>query len=384
MLRKLLFPAVFVAVLAMAVTPAIAYIIIPPDPPTCWWSGFGTDDPHMWDNPDNWWDSQVPTSEYFASIGDPPESAQCTIDSSINAECKALFIGDWRENSFLTMTGGTLDVGTDLILGNRVTIWGNAEGTLELTGGAVTVGDDLIISVDAPGDVNVTGGSLDVTGALTIGTQGHLMVAGSGLVTFHEDITATANSYIGAGKIYAPASYIAVCDYNTTIPGKTAVYTVSSSYLDIKEDFYVDMFDFAILGSQWLQSPGEPSADICPYGGDGIVDINDLDWLTLYWLDCLVGKADNPDPCNGSYFDPNGIFHWSAGDGALSHDVYLGADYDDVKNATLGSYEYQDNVDVNAFDPCGLDVNTAYFWRIDEVGPECTQKGDVWGFTTED
>ena len=46
----------------------------------------------------------------------------------------------------------------------------------------------------------------------------------------------------------------------------------------------VDMFDFAILGSQWRQAPGDPNADIDPVGGDGIVDSNDLKILTFEWL----------------------------------------------------------------------------------------------------
>jgi len=152
---------------------------------------------------------------------------------------------------------------------------------------------------------------------------------------------------------------------------------------DIDVDFFVDLFDFAILASQWLQSPGEPSADIFPVNGDEIVDINDLAGLTVHWLNCLVGKAENPNPGNNTeHIDPNGVFNWSTGNGAVSHDVYLGDNYNDVNNATLISDEYQDNVDSNTWDPCGLDANTAYFWRIDEIGPACTQKGDVWGFTT--
>ena len=46
----------------------------------------------------------------------------------------------------------------------------------------------------------------------------------------------------------------------------------------------VDMFDFAILGSQWQQGPGDPNADIDPIGGDGIVDYNDLEILKQEWL----------------------------------------------------------------------------------------------------
>ena len=54
---------------------------------------------------------------------------------------------------------------------------------------------------------------------------------------------------------------------------------------DIDSDWDVDFVDYAILASQWQQTPGEPSADIAPPpAGDGIVDINDLGTLVGYWL----------------------------------------------------------------------------------------------------
>jgi hypothetical protein len=42
------------------------------------------------------------------------------------------------------------------------------------------------------------------------------------------------------------------------------------------------------------------------------------------------------------------------------------------------------NYDVNSFGPCMLDVNTTYYWRIDEVNGQDIYKGDVWSFTTGD
>jgi len=48
----------------------------------------------------------------------------------------------------------------------------------------------------------------------------------------------------------------------------------------------VDFLDFAILGSQWLQSPGIPSADIAPEPPDDFVDTLDLTVLATEWLDC--------------------------------------------------------------------------------------------------
>jgi subtilisin family serine protease len=54
---------------------------------------------------------------------------------------------------------------------------------------------------------------------------------------------------------------------------------------DINKNCYVDLNDFAILGDQWLQPPGIPSADIAPSGGDGVVNYLDLSWMADHWLE---------------------------------------------------------------------------------------------------
>ncbi|MHC4621174.1 MAG: LamG domain-containing protein, partial [Planctomycetota bacterium] len=97
----------------------------------------------------------------------------------------------------------------------------------------------------------------------------------------------------------------------------------------------------------------------------------------------LGGKASGANPANGAvYVDPQTVLSWEPGEGAVSHDVYFGIDFNDVNDATTSSGEFMDNVDVNSFDPGGLEVGTAYYWRIDEVNGPNTVKGDVWSFTT--
>jgi len=54
---------------------------------------------------------------------------------------------------------------------------------------------------------------------------------------------------------------------------------------DLNKDNKVDMFDYAILASQWQQAPTVPSADIAPSGGDDIVDFRDLSVMADEWLD---------------------------------------------------------------------------------------------------
>lgn len=160
-------------------------------------------------------------------------------------------------------------------------------------------------------------------------------------------------------------------------------YVLQLGSADVDGDWHVDFFDFGILARQWLEAPGVSSADIAPAGFDGVVDGIDLWWLTECWLDCYVTGASNPNPWDGdSNVDLNMVLSWSPGDEAVNHDVYFGTDANLVANANHFSGEFMGTVaDVN-FDPCGLDFDTTYYWRVDEVGPRCTTRGDAWSFMT--
>jgi lysophospholipase L1-like esterase len=96
-------------------------------------------------------------------------------------------------------------------------------------------------------------------------------------------------------------------------------------------------------------------------------------------------KASNPKPADGAMnVDPNVVLGWVPGQDILSYDVYFGTSYDDVNNADKLSGEYKGNYEVNSYDPCGLDLGTTYYWRIDEVSAVTTWPGDVWSFATVD
>ncbi len=96
-------------------------------------------------------------------------------------------------------------------------------------------------------------------------------------------------------------------------------------------------------------------------------------------------RAKNPNPADGDVIvtlDPNITLGWTPGEGALSHNVYFGADFDGVKDAnTADANFYMGNFDVNSYDPCALEFYKTYYWRIDEVNDSnTTWKGAVWSF----
>jgi len=103
--------------------------------------------------------------------------------------------------------------------------------------------------------------------------------------------------------------------------------------------------------------------------------------------------ALGPDPKDGTVLaDTWVILGWSPGDMAVSHDVYLGDNFDDVNNATAGAPEFVGNQTATMLTvgfpgfpyPDGLAPGTTYYWRIDEVNeaePNSPWKGNIWSFS---
>jgi hypothetical protein len=62
------------------------------------------------------------------------------------------------------------------------------------------------------------------------------------------------------------------------------VPSLAKPIADFDNNCLVDFDDFTVLGNQWMQSPGSPSADIAPEVPDGVVDWLDLDAFVQAWL----------------------------------------------------------------------------------------------------
>jgi regulation of enolase protein 1 (concanavalin A-like superfamily) len=100
------------------------------------------------------------------------------------------------------------------------------------------------------------------------------------------------------------------------------------------------------------------------------------------------GVAALPNPANRATdvkIEPT--LSWAPGTNAVTHDVYFGANFDDVNDASVDSHPNVTyvNIDVNSFKPGTLEFNTTYYWRVDEVRstqPDGLRRGPVWSFTT--
>ena len=100
--------------------------------------------------------------------------------------------------------------------------------------------------------------------------------------------------------------------------------------------------------------------------------------------------ASKPVPGDGEVVRQTWLnLQWTPGPEAVSHDVYFGDDFDQVKAGTGDTFiGNQTNTDfIVGFPgfpfPDGLVPGTAYYWRIDEVdesNPDSPWKGAVWSF----
>jgi len=108
------------------------------------------------------------------------------------------------------------------------------------------------------------------------------------------------------------------------------------------------------------------------------------------WSFRAEGTAANPDPAKGAEgVSPTPILKWTAASLAASHELYLGADADAVKNAGKTSPEYKAAVALGEeiYDAGRLELETTYYWRVDEVNGTSLGSpwiGNVWNFTTGD
>jgi len=143
--------------------------------------------------------------------------------------------------------------------------------------------------------------------------------------------------------------------------------------------------------SFWIEDgsmiPGEEGEEISfeDLGGQAVKITNGQPQVIPY--------ARSPNPTDGTLHSDTWInLSWKAGDYAVSHDVYLGDDFDDVNDATVDSPVFRGNQTstfiVAGFPgfayPDGLVPGTTYYWRIDEVNnadPNSPWKGPVWSFS---
>ena len=116
-----------------------------------------------------------------------------------------------------------------------------------------------------------------------------------------------------------------------------------------------------------------------PQGTLGQIDDIQLEGFeAITPLENLPYPASGPIPADGaSGVEPGSDIEWTAGLQTDSHDVYFGI------TTPLGASELRGNQVGATYDPGPLELNTTYYWRVDEVNAEGTKRGCTWSFTTQ-
>ena len=102
-------------------------------------------------------------------------------------------------------------------------------------------------------------------------------------------------------------------------------------------------------------------------------------------------RASSPNPADGAIHSTKWVsLSWSAGQSAVSHDVYFGDNFSDVNAGAASVFRGNQTATTTLVGlagypyPDGLVPGTTYYWRIDEVNsadPSSPRKGSVWRFS---
>ena len=91
-------------------------------------------------------------------------------------------------------------------------------------------------------------------------------------------------------------------------------------------------------------------------------------------------RAFQPDPADeATDVSIEATLSWRPGREATSHEVYLGTDANAVADKTVAAETVADH----SYTPPAMNLDTVYYWKVNEVGDIGTYEGDVWSFTTQ-
>jgi len=313
----------------------------------------------------------------------------------LTSAAKAELIGWWTfDEGSGTTAFDSSGKGNDGILGPE----GDPEWVDGIIGGAIELdGSDDYIAIDSIADdltdnnftvsawIKTTAGEGNVIGANDSGS-GHQFILGvTGSGTLLVEAHSHTNSYppvINDGEWH----FIAYVRDGTTAYAYTDGKLVGTETPDGDPARQVRWS----IGQEW---DGSPSDEF-----NGLVD--DVHFFNHPLTEDEIQRvmkgggfvlSSRPEPADGAViYDTSVSLSWKPGDFAVSHDIYLGENFNDVNDGTGGTFR-ANQVDASfavgisgSLYPDGLVLGTTYYWRIDEVNeaePNSPWKGEIWSFT---
>ena len=226
--------------------------------------------------------------------------------------------------------------------------------------------------------------SFAITG--TVATPPEITVLGSGLAITNGSATPSAANGTDFGGVMQGSTPVirtfmvrndggaALTLGTVSVPaGYTLTKVPASSLAPGASDTFTVQLETATAGTK----TGEISfANNDGDGGDGV---ENPFHFRITGLVTPTRKAGHPNPADGAVGVTSPLLMWTAGAGAVSHDVYLGTTSSLTASNLVASHQTM----TMYFHVPGLTPGTTYYWRIDEIAADATVvQGDVWSFTT--
>jgi hypothetical protein len=314
------------------------------------WTNAGVD--RLWLNSQNWSTSAVPDQSSDIRI-EAVSDANGPLIAGGEAHCNKLKLRDG--NMFIT--GGSLHTHYWAGAGS----WGGTSATLEINGDGLLICDDIfLVGYAQQGSLVVEdNASVIIASELSIGKtdnvtagQGHLQLEGGSvrcavLQIFNDGVMTFGSVDIIAGQLIIDANEVELVNQYVQEGLITAYENNPQAFIEVS----------------YINGHTIVAAD----GGDAL-------------------GASDPLPADGAEGSGENItLSWGKGFRAFGHDVYLGTKKENVEAADVNNQLlYVGRFEVNSYTPGDLELNTTYYWRVDEVSDLGVTKGEVWRFVVSD
>jgi hypothetical protein len=311
---------------------------------------------------------------------------------------RAELVGWWRldDGSGTTAIDSSGSGNDGTLTGDPKWVSGKVGGALEMDGGDF---------VDVPGVSEINPESITLMTWVNFSTVDPAVMERQDYLSRGDDYALSLHEWAADGKVWAivtSAGDWSVVDGDTTVEADTWYHTAltydsGTQMLTLYLDGEVDAELSVPAGLE--HRLGGPLTIGTYSGRDLLGKIDDIkifdEALSLGQIkgEMLGGGfpfAYGPTPADGSMHpDTWANISWRAGDFAVSHDVYLGDNFDDVDVGAESAFIGNQGATflVAGFPgftyPDGLIPGTTYYWRIDEVNdaePNSPWKGPVWSF----
>ncbi|MFI4912351.1 MAG: GxGYxYP domain-containing protein [Sedimentisphaeraceae bacterium JB056] len=176
---------------------------------------------------------------------------------------------------------------------------------------------------------------------------------------------------------------------------------LSVSDNDLNTDGKVDLLDFALFGKDFNKQNAALKSHQTElvYNSAGLTKGEDYYWRVdsvdnegavekgYIWnftvnSDPAEAYSSIPADAEEGVDESDVTLSWNAGEGAQSHEIYFGEDYNQVAYADVVSSVFQGSQIDTSLNLGSLEADKVYYWRVDEVADNVRVKGQIWSFTT--